>query len=89
MPPFQASALDKVLAGMESAAMAYIAYPASKALGKVLLQTAPEGGESNALNGLKRAVKIVSSCLVVKNVGRERGDGLAVWNSKLTRKHPF
>jgi len=59
MPPFQAAALDKVLAGMESAAMAYVSYPASKALGKVLLQTAPEN-DGNQLNGLKRAVKIVS-----------------------------
>lgn len=42
MPPFQIAALDKVLAGLESAAMLYIAYPASTALGKILLQTAPK-----------------------------------------------
>lgn len=42
MPPFQVAALDKVLAGLESVAMLYIAYPASVALGKILLQTAPK-----------------------------------------------
>ncbi|KDN52441.1 hypothetical protein K437DRAFT_254218 [Tilletiaria anomala UBC 951] len=41
MPPFQVAALDKVLAGLESLSMFCIAYPASKALGLVLLQTAP------------------------------------------------
>ncbi len=37
----QVAALDKVLALLESFAMFYIAYPASVALGKILLQTAP------------------------------------------------
>ncbi|CEH18058.1 Putative Zn2 transporter MSC2 (cation diffusion facilitator superfamily) [Ceraceosorus bombacis] len=49
MPPFQVAALDKVLAGLESAAMIYIAYPASKALGKVLLQTAPEKWQTQSV----------------------------------------
>lgn len=42
MPAFQVAALDKVLASLESAAMLYVAYPASIALGKILLQTAPK-----------------------------------------------
>jgi Cation efflux family len=45
MPDFQVAALDKVLAGLESVAMLYVAYPASKALGKILLQTAPKQHE--------------------------------------------
>ncbi|PWN37184.1 uncharacterized protein FA14DRAFT_187312 [Meira miltonrushii] len=45
MPAFQVAALDKVLAGLESVAMLYVAYPASKALGKILLQTAPKQHE--------------------------------------------
>ncbi|KAK0545117.1 hypothetical protein OC846_005794 [Tilletia horrida] len=43
MPSFQIAALDKVLAGLESVSMGWLAWPASLALGKVLLQTAPEG----------------------------------------------
>jgi hypothetical protein len=39
--PLQVAALDKVLAGLQSAAMLYVAFPASKALGLILLQTAP------------------------------------------------
>ncbi|KAL9935679.1 hypothetical protein V8E36_005256 [Tilletia maclaganii] len=47
MPAIQVAALDKVLAGLESVSMGWLAWPASLALGKVLLQTAPEeGGQS-------------------------------------------
>ncbi|PWN21252.1 hypothetical protein BCV69DRAFT_298281 [Microstroma glucosiphilum] len=62
MSPFQVAALDKVLAGLESVTMWYIALPASRVLGKVLLQTAPninnedEGGRTNTLQ-LMKAIK--------------------------------
>ncbi|CAO1630587.1 unnamed protein product [Sympodiomycopsis kandeliae] len=62
MSPFQVAALDKVLAGLESVTMWYIALPASKVLGKVLLQTASnvenedEGGRAQTVQ-LLRAIK--------------------------------
>lgn len=59
MPPFQVAALDKVLAGLESAAMCYVAWPASKALGKVLLQTAPPSYQAQNVQ-LSHALKRVS-----------------------------
>ncbi len=56
MPGVQVAALDKVLAGLESVSMFYIAYPASVALGKILLQTAPPS-TSPATQSLNRAVR--------------------------------
>ncbi|PWN28414.1 hypothetical protein BDZ90DRAFT_274151 [Jaminaea rosea] len=61
LSPLQVQALDKVLAGLESVAMWYVALPASKVLGKVLLQTAPnvskeEGGRAQLVQ-LMRATK--------------------------------
>lgn len=62
MSAVQVTALDKVLAGLESVAMWYVALPASKVLGKVLLQTAPtssskdEGGRTQIVQ-LLRATK--------------------------------
>ncbi|CAD6954268.1 unnamed protein product [Tilletia controversa] len=47
MPSIQVAALDKVLAGLESVSMGWLAWPASLALGKVLLQTAPGEVEGN------------------------------------------
>ncbi|SPO30418.1 uncharacterized protein UTRI_06348 [Ustilago trichophora] len=58
MPSIQVAALDKVLAGLESVSMFYVAYPASVALGKVLLQTAPPESSPNKQQ-LKRALKLV------------------------------
>jgi Co/Zn/Cd efflux system component len=58
MPPFQVAALDKVLAGLESVAMLYIAYPASKALGKILLQTAPKSFNTQNVQ-LLRSIKTI------------------------------
>ncbi|SPO31622.1 uncharacterized protein UTRI_06348_B [Ustilago trichophora] len=58
MPSIQVAALDKVLAGLESVSMFYVAYPASVALGKVLLQTAPSESSPNKQQ-LKRALKLV------------------------------
>lgn len=58
MPSIQVAALDKVLAGLESVSMFYVAYPASVALGKVLLQTAPPES-SPSKQQLKRALKLV------------------------------
>jgi len=58
MPPFQVAALDKVLAGLESVAMLYIAYPASKALGKILLQTAPKSFNTQNVQ-LLRSLKTI------------------------------
>lgn len=59
MPPFQVAALDKVLAGLESVSMFYVAYPASAALGRVLLQTAPPQETAQNL-ALIRALRTVS-----------------------------
>ncbi|KAK0523461.1 hypothetical protein OC834_005895 [Tilletia horrida] len=47
MPGLQVAALDKVLAGLESVSMGWLAWPASLALGKVLLQTAPDASIPN------------------------------------------
>jgi hypothetical protein len=58
MPPFQVAALDKVLAGLESVAMLYTAYPASKALGKILLQTAPKSFNTQNVQ-LSRSIKTI------------------------------
>lgn len=58
MPAFQVAALDKVLAGLESVAMFYIAYPASKALGKILLQTAPKSFNTQNVQ-LLRSIKTI------------------------------
>jgi hypothetical protein len=59
MPPFQVAALDKVLAGLESAAMIYVAWPASKALGLVLLQTAPPTWQTQSVQ-LRHTMRTVS-----------------------------
>ncbi|EST07321.2 ATP phosphoribosyltransferase, catalytic domain protein [Kalmanozyma brasiliensis GHG001] len=59
MHGIQIAALDKVLAGLESVAMFYVAYPASVALGKVLLQTAPR--DSPHVQALHRALKGVEA----------------------------
>ncbi|PWY99025.1 hypothetical protein BCV70DRAFT_201246 [Testicularia cyperi] len=67
MPPIQVAALDKVLAGLESVSMFYVAYPASVALGKVLLQTAPNDG-SGAKQQLSRALKSVEEHPLVSYV---------------------
>ena len=63
MPPFQVAALDKVLAGMESVSMFCIAWPASKALGLVLLQTAPLSSAPQYVQ-LVKALQVVSVCCV-------------------------
>ena len=62
MPPFQVAALDKVLAGLESVSMFFIAYPASKALGLILLQTGP-GTDSPQYVQLIKALQRVSVCV--------------------------
>lgn len=67
MPSIQVAALDKVLAGLESVSMFYVAYPASVALGKVLLQTAPTEASPNKQQ-LKRALKVVESHPLVSYV---------------------
>ncbi|GAK67390.1 uncharacterized protein PAN0_018d5617 [Moesziomyces antarcticus] len=67
MPSVQVAALDKVLAGLESVSMFYVAYPASVALGKVLLQTAPSEASPN-LQQLKRALKTVEQHPLVSYV---------------------
>ncbi|CBQ71297.1 conserved hypothetical protein [Sporisorium reilianum SRZ2] len=67
MPPIQVAALDKVLAGLESVSMFYVAYPASVALGKVLLQTAPSDASPNKQQ-LKRALKVVEQNPLVSYV---------------------
>ncbi|KAJ9475938.1 hypothetical protein PHBOTO_005992 [Pseudozyma hubeiensis] len=67
MPSIQVAALDKVLAGLESVSMFYVAYPASVALGKVLLQTAPADASPNKQQ-LKRALKVVEQNPLVSYV---------------------
>lgn len=67
MPSIQVAALDKVLAGLESVSMFYVAYPASVALGKVLLQTAPTEASPNKQQ-LKRAIKLVEQHPLVSYV---------------------
>ncbi|TKY87489.1 hypothetical protein EX895_003503 [Sporisorium graminicola] len=67
MPSIQVAALDKVLAGLESVSMFYVAYPASVALGKVLLQTAPSDASPNKQQ-LKRALKVVEQNPLVSYV---------------------
>lgn len=58
MPSIQVAVLDKLLALLESMSMFYIAYPASVALGKVLLQTAPSDAWPNKQQ-LERALRTV------------------------------
>lgn len=67
MASVQVAALDKVLAGLESVSMFYVAYPASVALGKVLLQTAPPDS-SPTKQQLKRALKVVEQNPLVSYV---------------------
>lgn len=67
MPSIQVAALDKVLAGLEAVSMFYAAYPASVALGKVLLQTAPTD-DSPSKQQLKRALKVVEQHPLVSYV---------------------
>ncbi|KAJ1576021.1 hypothetical protein NDA11_006559 [Ustilago hordei] len=67
MPSIQVAALDKVLAGLESVSMFYVAYPASVALGKVLLQTAPSDTSPDK-EQLKRALKLVGQHPLVSYV---------------------
>lgn len=73
MSPFQVAALDKVLAGLESVTMWYIALPASKVLGKVLLQTAPntaveeEGGRTQTVQ-LMRALEVLQHDPLIETI---------------------
>lgn len=75
MSPLQVQALDKVLAGLESVAMWYIALPASKVLGKVLLQTAPsvsaddegKGGRAQLVQ-LMRATKALEEEQLIEHI---------------------
>ena len=67
MPAVQVAALDKVLAGLESVSMFYVAYPASVALGRVLLQTAPSSGQAQRVQ-LDRALRVVSEHPLVRHV---------------------
>lgn len=75
MSPFQIVALDKVLAGLESVAMWYVALPASKVLGKILLQTAPnvntedDGGRSQTVQ-LLRAAKALEEHPLISHIAR-------------------
>ncbi|PWN52451.1 hypothetical protein IE53DRAFT_312067 [Violaceomyces palustris] len=67
MPPLQVAALDKVLAGLESVSMFYVAYPASVALGKVLLQTAPPENVPQKVQ-LSRSLKTIEEHPLVSHV---------------------
>jgi hypothetical protein len=51
--------MDKALSMLEAALCFWIAYPASVAFGKVLLQTAPSG-RSGQMVAFERAIKEVS-----------------------------
>lgn len=75
MSSVQIVSLDKVLAGLESVAMWYVALPASKALGKILLQTSPnvnveeEGGRGQIVQ-LLRAAKALEENSLISHIAR-------------------
>ncbi|CAO1636555.1 unnamed protein product [Parajaminaea phylloscopi] len=75
MSSVQVVALDKVLAGLEAVAMWYVALPASKVLGKILLQTSPsitseeDGGRAQTVQ-LLRAAKALEDNPLIAHVAR-------------------